>query len=79
VIRRIWPFAFLGLTAVMVVAEVWAAADGSPNTVPWTDYLMRFVPEEAVYALIGALVLWLPFHFWRRYRRRQQAKRDTTT
>jgi hypothetical protein len=73
VIRRVWPFAFLGLTAVLVGAEVWAATDHNPSTVPWTDYLLR-LPEEAVYALLGALLLWLPYHLWRRFRRREKAK-----
>jgi hypothetical protein len=78
VIKRVWPFAFLGLTAVLVGAEIWASADGNSSTVPWTDYLVRYVPEEVVYALLGALLLWAPFHFWRRYRKRK-TQRDTIT
>jgi hypothetical protein len=77
VIKRVWTVAFLGLTAVLIGAEVWSSTDGNPSTVPWTDYVTRFVPEEVTYALLGALLLWAPYHFWRRYRRREQAKRRT--
>lgn len=73
-IKRVWPFAFLGLIAVFIGAEVWASVDSSPDTVPLTDYLVRYVPEEVLYALVGALLLWLPYHLWRRFRRREQAK-----
>jgi hypothetical protein len=75
VIKRVWPVAFLGLTAVLIGAEVWAANDGNPGTVPWTDYLVRLVPAEVAFALVGALILWLPIHLWIRYARKRKAEK----
>ncbi len=70
--RAVWTLAFLGVTAVAIVAELWASFDSDPNTDPWTDLIVRHVPAEVTFALIGALCLWLPLHFWIRYRRKQR-------
>lgn len=70
--RAVWTVIFLPLTAVVIGMELLAALDGRPETVPLTDYLTAYVPPEALLALCGALVLWLPAHMWlrrRRYRR----------
>lgn len=67
---------FLTVTALALGLELWASFDSSPDTVPWTDLLTEYVPMEAVFAAIGALILWLPIHFWRRYQRRQQTKEN---
>lgn len=63
-------WAFLTVTVVAVGAELWASFDGSPKTEPWTDLITDHVPGEVTAAAIGALVLWLPVHFWLRYRRK---------
>jgi hypothetical protein len=65
-----WRILFLGLTAIVIGMEIWASADGDPNTRPWTDEIVGVVPMEVTFALIGALVLWVPIHFWVRYRRK---------
>lgn len=70
--RNWWRIGFLGLTALVVTAELVAAFDRNPETDPWTDLIVAYVPEEVTYALIGALLLWLPYHLWRRYRRRDR-------
>lgn len=67
--RRAWTTGFLGLTALVIGLEIWAAADASPDTVPWTDYITAHVPGEATAAAIGTLSAWLAVHFFRRYRR----------
>lgn len=69
-----WRLAFLGLTAVVLGMEVWAAADGNNDTDPWTDMIVQYVPGEVTAAAIGALLLWLPVHFWLRYRSKTQSR-----
>lgn len=68
--RRWWITGFLGVTAAALIAECWASWDADPDTVPWTDLIVRYVPGEVTYVAIVALLAWLPAHFWRRYRRR---------
>jgi hypothetical protein len=68
-----WRALFLGLTALVVGMEIWASADGDPDTDPWTDLITDYVPAEVTFALIGALVLWLPVHFGVRYWRKRKA------
>lgn len=69
--RGWWRVVFLGLTVLVVSAEVFAAADGNPNTDPWTDLIVAYVPDEVATAVFGALLLWLPVHFTTRYARRR--------
>jgi hypothetical protein len=70
--RAVWTLAFLGVTTIAIAAELWASFDSDPNTDPWTDLIVRHIPAEVTAALIGALCLWLPLHFWIRYRRKQR-------
>lgn len=70
--RNWWRVAFLALTAVVVTAELVASFDGRPDTDPWTDLIVAYVPAEIAFALIGALVLWLPIHFAVRYLRKHR-------
>lgn len=59
--RTAWTVGFLGVTAVAVGAEIWAAFDGNPDTVPWTDYLVKL----PWWVLIPGAVLfagWLVYH-----------------
>ncbi len=66
--RAVWTLLFLTVTGLAVGMELLAALDNSPQTVPWTDYLTAYVPPELLLALCGALLLWLPAHFWLRRR-----------
>lgn len=70
--RAWWLVGFLGVTALAVVGELVGALDGNPDTPPWTDLIVRYVPAEAAVAVFGALVAWLPVHFYLRYRRRNR-------
>lgn len=84
--RRIWTAVFLGvftLGAIVMelVAGLWHPAGW---TIPWTEYLARYVPWPFQLAAYVALVIWLPIHFWRHDHLRsaaywegyQQARRD---
>jgi hypothetical protein len=73
--RRTWIAAFLATTAAALVAECWAAWDSSPDTTPWTDLIVTYVPGEVTLAVLGALIAWLPAHFYIRYRRRARRLR----
>lgn len=70
--RTAWRAVFLGLTAVVLGMEVWASADGDPETDPWTDLIVQYIPGEVTAVLIGGLALWLPVHFGLRYGRRHR-------
>lgn len=67
-----WIAAFLATTATALVAECWASWDSSPDTVPWTDLIVTYVPGEVTLAVVGALVAWVPYHFAVRYWRRRK-------
>lgn len=73
--RTGWTVGFLAVTALAIGMELFAIRDGNPDTQPWTDLVVDHLPEEGVYALIGALLLWLPIHFWRKYRKRERQRR----
>lgn len=70
--RGRWIAGFLAGTALLLGAECWASWDGSPDTVPWTDLIVQYVPGEVTLAAIAALVVWLPVHFFVRYRRKRR-------
>ncbi|MFD0558142.1 hypothetical protein FB566_3437 [Stackebrandtia endophytica] len=72
--RAWWSVAFLGLTGVVIGMEVWASVDSDPETVPWTDYIVQYIPVEISALLIGGLSLWLVIHFGRRYWRKHNQK-----
>lgn len=74
--RNAWRIGFLAVTALAVMLELVASFDSDPETDPWTDLLVRYVPMEVTFAAIGALLLWLPLHFWLRYRRRAALQRQ---
>lgn len=61
---------FLGITAAAVGWELWASFDHDPDTCPWTDLIVTYVPWPVTAGAIVALCTWLPVHFWRRYKRR---------
>lgn len=70
--RNWWRIGFLGLTALVVAMELWASFDSNPDTDPWTDLIVAYVPAEVTIAAVGALVLWLPVHFGLRYWRKHR-------
>lgn len=70
--KHLFRWAFLTVTAVALGAELWASFDSSDATEPWTDLITDHIPGEITAAAIGALGLWLPIHFWLRYKRKQR-------
>lgn len=68
-----WRIGFLGLTAVVLGMEIWASADGNPDTDPWTDLIVRHVPGEVTALAIAGLAGWLGVHFGLRYWRKRKA------
>lgn len=71
--RNRWRVAFLGVTALAIVLELVASFDGNPNTDPWTDLIVAYVPGEVTAVVLGGLCLWLLVHFGLRYWRKHQA------
>lgn len=69
--RAKWrSIAFLIITAAAVAWELVASFDGNPDTWPWTQLITTYVPWWVTFPAILVLVVWLPIHFWRWYRKR---------
>jgi len=71
--RTAWTVGFLGVTAVAVGAEILAAFDGNPDTVPWTEYLTD-LPWWVTIPAALVLSVWLPLHLLAAYRRKQRGE-----
>lgn len=63
--RVVWTVAFLSVTLAAIVMEVVAGIFHPAGTIPWTEYLARYVPWPIQLGAYVALAVWLPFHFWR--------------
>lgn len=63
--RLVWTIIFLGVTLAAIVMEVVAGIFHPAGTIPWTEYLARYVPWPFQLAAYVILAVWLPFHFWR--------------
>lgn len=64
--RVIWTVVFLGITLAAIVMECIAGLWHPTGwTIPWTEYLARYVPWPIQLIAYVALAVWLPFHFWR--------------
>jgi hypothetical protein len=73
-----WIAGFLTVTGIALGAECWASWDSSPDTVPWTELIVTYVPGEVTLAVVGALIAWVPVHFFVRYRRKgREVRRDS--
>lgn len=65
--KKVWSSIFLGLTGIVVGMEVWAANDSTPDTRPWTSFILQYLPKEVTYAVIAGFAVWLYFHFKKYY------------
>lgn len=74
--RSWWRVAFLGLTAVVLGMEVFAAVDGNEQTDPWTDLIVTYIPGELFALAFTGLAGWLGVHFGRRYLARRRERPD---
>jgi hypothetical protein len=64
--RIVWTVVFLGTTLAAIVMECVAGLWHPTGwTIPWTEYLARYVPWPIQLAAYVVLAVWLPFHFWR--------------
>jgi hypothetical protein len=72
--RSLWRALFLGLTTVVVGLEVYAANDHNPNTDPWTNLIVDYVPMETAVLIGGGGIAWLVAHFGVRYARKRKAR-----
>jgi hypothetical protein len=74
--RNRWLFRvpFLGLTALAIITECWFAWDGNPNTEPWTDLIVAYVPGEITALVIAGLAGWVTVHFGLRYWRKRRGQ-----
>lgn len=63
--RLVWTVAFLGVTLVAIVMECVAGLWHPGGTIPWTEYIARYVPWPIQLLAYVALAIWLPLHFWR--------------
>lgn len=68
---------FLTLTAGALVTEVLFAFDGNTDTHPWTDLIINYVPWQFAVAIFGALLLWVPVHFFAGYTKRERKIRES--
>lgn len=71
--RIVWTVIFLSITLAAIVMEVVAGIFHPAGTIPWTEYLARYVPWPIQLAAYVILAVWLPFHFWRHDHLRQVA------
>ncbi|HEX6038898.1 hypothetical protein [Longimicrobium sp.] len=77
--RRRWIRAFVAVFAVWLAMELWSSFDKDPDTVPFTWILVDHVSWELLLFVFGALALWLPPHFYIRYRRRARERARSTS
>lgn len=74
--RLIWTIVFLGITLAAIVMEVVAGVWHPGGTIPWTEYIAAYVPWPVQLVAYVALVVWLPFHFWRHDHLKKAAQRE---
>jgi len=71
--RIVWTIVFLSITLAAIVMEVIAGIFHPAGTIPWTEYLARYVPWPIQLLAYVILATWLPFHFWRHDHMRKAA------
>ena len=74
--RKAWRTVFLGVTALAVGMELFAAFDGDGETDPWTDMIVAYIPGEVTALAIAGLSGWLAVHFGIRYWRKHKSRNE---
>lgn len=65
--RMWWTVIFLGVfTGGSITMEILAAA--GIVGIPWTEYIVTYVPEELTTFVLGGLAIWAWQHFRKRYK-----------
>lgn len=72
--KTIWTWFFLSITAFVVGLELFSIFDSDDNTLPWTYYIINYVPENLTYLLLGGGALWAVMHFFKYYREKELKK-----
>ena len=67
--KKWWAIGFLGITALAVFLELFAAFDGNPNTLPWTDFIVTYIPVWIGLPIVILFAIWLIAHFIKNYHR----------
>lgn len=62
--RTAWTVGFLAGFAAWIAAELLAAFDSDPNTVPLTALIVDHVPLWYGFPIVVAFAVWLVAHFW---------------
>jgi peptidoglycan/LPS O-acetylase OafA/YrhL len=68
--QKVWAAVILAATGLAIGLELLAAFDGSSDTDPWTDLIVRYIPQEITVTAVAVLAAWLPVHFAARYPKR---------
>lgn len=62
--RRLWTVVFLGITGLAIAMECIAGLWHPGGTIPWTEYLAKYVPWPIQLLAYVILAVWLPVHFY---------------
>ena len=62
-----WTIIFLGITALALFLEIFESFEGNPNTIPWTKYIVTYVPVWIGLPIIIGFAIWLIIHFVNKY------------
>lgn len=65
--RKTWTWGFLGVTALAIILEFLAIFDGNSETLPWTYFIINYVPAWVAYPAIASFAIWLIFHLKKYY------------
>lgn len=66
--RQSWTIGFLGVTFLALLGEFVAGfSPKNGTTIPWTDYIITYVPPQVTFPVILFLMIWVPFHFITKY------------
>ena len=70
--KKWWTVGFLGITVLAVFLELFASFDGDPNTLPWTRYIVNYIPAWIGLPIIIGFAIWLVIHFMTRYQNKKK-------
>jgi hypothetical protein len=62
-----WGIGFLGVTALAIIMEFLAALDNNPDTIPWTQYIVTYIPEYLFFGILLGGIYWVTNHFIKKY------------
>ena len=66
--KKTWTLVFLGITAIAIFLEIFASFDKNPDTIPWTRYIVNYIPAWIGLPIIIGFAIWLVVHFIEKYK-----------